>query len=103
MQNQHRIGQPVTGRSGVLVGVACSVDGCTFRVVWFDSVGLQVEPTVNLRLRSSNVCRLLDEGPKREAFDPAALLMEGQRNLSPQRLPVLLADFRSVQMKRLSF
>jgi hypothetical protein len=44
---------------------------------------------------------LMDEVPKRETFHQADVLMEGLRNLSPQRLHALLVACRSVKVKRL--
>ena len=46
---------------------------------------------------------LLDELPKHESFDHADKLIEGMSNLSPRRLAKLLADCRSVKVKRLFF
>jgi hypothetical protein len=47
------------------------------------------------------ILELLDEVPQRETFHQADMLMEGLRNLSPRRLHKLLADCRSVKVKRL--
>jgi hypothetical protein len=49
------------------------------------------------------VLELLDELPDRESFHQADMLMEGLTNLSPRRLQKLLADCRSVKVKRLFF
>jgi hypothetical protein len=49
------------------------------------------------------VLELLDELPTRESFHQVDQLMEGLSNLSPRRLQVLLADCRSVKVKRLFF
>jgi hypothetical protein len=49
------------------------------------------------------ILELLDEVPKRETFHQADMLMEGLRNLSPRRLQALLADCKSVKVKRLFF
>lgn len=49
------------------------------------------------------VLELLDEVPSRETFHQADMLMEGLRNLSPKRLQALLADCKSVKVKRLFF
>jgi Transcriptional regulator, AbiEi antitoxin, Type IV TA system/Transcriptional regulator, AbiEi antitoxin N-terminal domain len=49
------------------------------------------------------VLELLDELPQRESFHQADMLMEGLANLSPRRLQKLLADCRSVKVKRLFF
>ena len=49
------------------------------------------------------VLELLDELPHRESFHQADMLMEGLANLSPRRLQKLLADCRSVKVKRLFF
>jgi hypothetical protein len=49
------------------------------------------------------VLELLDELPKRESFHQADMLMQGLSNLSPRRLQKLLADCRSVKVKRLFF
>jgi hypothetical protein len=46
---------------------------------------------------------LLDELPSRETFHQADKLMEGLASLSPRRLTKLLADCRSVKVKRLFF
>jgi Transcriptional regulator, AbiEi antitoxin, Type IV TA system/Transcriptional regulator, AbiEi antitoxin N-terminal domain len=46
---------------------------------------------------------LLDELPNRESFDQVDKLMGGLTNLSPRRLQKLLADCRSVKVKRLFF
>jgi hypothetical protein len=46
---------------------------------------------------------LLDELPKRESFHQAQVLMQSLFNLSPRRLQKLLADCRSVKVKRLFF
>lgn len=47
------------------------------------------------------ILELLDEVPQRETFHQADMLMEGLRNLSPRRLQKLLADCRSIKVKRL--
>jgi hypothetical protein len=47
------------------------------------------------------ILELLDEVPQRETFHQADMLMEGLRNLSPRRLQRLLADCRSIKVKRL--
>lgn len=49
------------------------------------------------------ILELLDELPQRETFHQADVLMEGLRTLSPHRLQMLLADCRSVKVKRLFF
>jgi Transcriptional regulator, AbiEi antitoxin, Type IV TA system/Transcriptional regulator, AbiEi antitoxin N-terminal domain len=49
------------------------------------------------------VLELLDELPARETFHQVDKLMEGLTNLSPRRLQRLLADCRSVKVKRLFF
>jgi len=46
---------------------------------------------------------LLDELPGRESFHQADKLMEGAVNFSPRRLQTLLAECRSVKVKRLFF
>ena len=46
---------------------------------------------------------LLDELPKRETFHQVDMLMQGMTNLSPCRLQKLLADCKSVKVKRLFF
>jgi hypothetical protein len=46
---------------------------------------------------------LLDELPKRETFHQVDMLMQGMTNLSPRRLQKLLADCKSVKVKRLFF
>jgi hypothetical protein len=49
------------------------------------------------------ILELLDELPTRESFHQADKLMEGLSNLSPRRLQKLLADCKSVKVKRLFF
>lgn len=49
------------------------------------------------------ILELLDELPGRETFEQADKLMEGLVNLSPRRMQKLLADCRSVKVKRLFF
>ncbi|MGD0778810.1 MAG: type IV toxin-antitoxin system AbiEi family antitoxin domain-containing protein [Candidatus Solibacter sp.] len=49
------------------------------------------------------ILELFDEVPQRETFHQADMLMEGLRNLSPQRLHKLLVDCRSIKVKRLFF
>lgn len=49
------------------------------------------------------VLELLDELPDQETFHQADMLMEGLSTLSPTRLQTLLADCRSVKVKRLFF
>jgi Transcriptional regulator, AbiEi antitoxin, Type IV TA system/Transcriptional regulator, AbiEi antitoxin N-terminal domain len=46
---------------------------------------------------------LLDELPDRESFHQADMLMEGLTALSPTRMQKLLADCRSIKVKRLFF
>ena len=46
---------------------------------------------------------MLDELPRRESFHQVDMLMEGLGALSPRRLQLLLADCRSVKVKRLFF
>lgn len=46
---------------------------------------------------------LLDELPTRETFHQVDMLMQGMMNLSPRRLKKLLADCKSVKVKRLFF
>jgi hypothetical protein len=46
---------------------------------------------------------LLDELPHRESFHQVDMLIEGLRTLSPRRLQTLLADCKSVKVKRLFF
>jgi hypothetical protein len=46
---------------------------------------------------------LLDELPARETFHQVDMLMQGLTNLSPRRLQKLLADCKSVKVKRLFF
>jgi hypothetical protein len=46
---------------------------------------------------------LLDELPNHESFHQADMLVEGLRTLSPRRLEKLLADCRSIKVKRLFF
>jgi hypothetical protein len=46
---------------------------------------------------------MLDELPGRESFHQVDMLMEGLSALSPRRLQLLLADCRSVKVKRLFF
>ena len=49
------------------------------------------------------ILELLDELPDRETFHQADMLMEGLSTLSPTRVQTLLADCRSVKVKRLFF
>jgi hypothetical protein len=49
------------------------------------------------------ILELLDELPARESFHQVDKLMEGLTNLSPRRLQKLLADCKSVKVKRLFF
>lgn len=49
------------------------------------------------------ILELLDELPKPESFHQADMLMQGLSNLSPRRLQTLLADCRSIKVKRLFF
>jgi Transcriptional regulator, AbiEi antitoxin, Type IV TA system/Transcriptional regulator, AbiEi antitoxin N-terminal domain len=49
------------------------------------------------------ILELLDELPNRESFHQVDMLMGGLSNLSPRRLQKLLADSRSVKVKRLFF
>jgi len=49
------------------------------------------------------VLQLLDELPARESFHQVDKLFEGLANLSPHRLQKLLADCKSVKVKRLFF
>jgi hypothetical protein len=49
------------------------------------------------------ILELLDELPTRESFHQVDKLMEGLSNLSPRCLQKLLADCRSVKVKRLFF
>jgi hypothetical protein len=46
---------------------------------------------------------LLDELPSRESFEYVDKLVEGMANLSPRRMSKLLADCKSVKVKRLFF
>ncbi len=46
---------------------------------------------------------MLDELPGNESFHQADMLMEGLATLSPKRLQILLADCKSVKVKRLFF
>jgi Transcriptional regulator, AbiEi antitoxin, Type IV TA system/Transcriptional regulator, AbiEi antitoxin N-terminal domain len=46
---------------------------------------------------------LLDQLPKRETFHQVDMLVQGMTNLSPRRLRKLLADCKSVKVKRLFF
>ena len=46
---------------------------------------------------------MLDELPKKESFHHADLIMQGAANFSPRRLQKLLADCRSIKVKRLFF
>lgn len=49
------------------------------------------------------VLELLDEVPQHETFHQADMLMDGLRNLRPRKLHQLLADCRSIKVKRLFF
>ncbi len=64
--------------------------------------GLQSLPLV-VSTPERAILELLDEVPSRETFHQADVLMEGLRTLSPRRLQALLADCRSVKIKRLFF
>ena len=46
---------------------------------------------------------MLDELPRHESFHQVDMIVEGLRTLSPRRLQKLLADCRSVKVKRLFF
>jgi hypothetical protein len=63
----------------------------------------QWEWPVALSTPERAILELLDELPKRESFHQADMLMQGLSNLSPRRLQKLLADCRSVKVKRLFF
>jgi hypothetical protein len=47
------------------------------------------------------ILELLDQVPQRETFHQADVLIEGLRTLSPRRVHKLLADCRSIKVKRL--
>jgi hypothetical protein len=49
------------------------------------------------------ILELLDELPEHESFHQVHMLMQNLSNLSPRRLQKLLADCRSVKVKRLFF
>jgi hypothetical protein len=49
------------------------------------------------------ILELLDELPKHESFHQAYMLMQSLSNLSPRRLQTVLADCRSIKVKRLFF
>lgn len=49
------------------------------------------------------ILELLDELPNRESFHQVDMLMQNLSNLSPRRLQKLLADCRSIKVKRLFF
>ena len=49
------------------------------------------------------ILELLDELPEHESFHQADVLMEGLGTLSPPKLQKLLADCKSVKVKRLFF
>jgi hypothetical protein len=49
------------------------------------------------------ILELLDELPDHESFHQVDMLMEGLTNLSPRRLAKLLADCKSIKVKRLFF
>jgi hypothetical protein len=76
-----------------------------------DSLGLsltetpwgQWDWTLVLSTPERALLELLDELPKRETFHQVDMLMQGMTNLSPRRLRVLLADCKSVKVKRLFF
>ncbi len=61
----------------------------------------QGEWPLTLSTAERAVLELLDALPKRETFHQVDVLMDGMRNLSPRRLNKLLADCRSVKVKRL--
>lgn len=46
---------------------------------------------------------MLDELPRHESFHQADMIMQGAANFSPRRLQRLLADCRSIKVKRLFF
>jgi hypothetical protein len=46
---------------------------------------------------------LLDQLPRHESFHQVDMLVEGLRTLSPRRLQMLLADCKSIKVKRLFF
>jgi transcriptional regulator with AbiEi antitoxin domain of type IV toxin-antitoxin system len=64
--------------------------------------GLKSRPLV-VSAPERAILELLDEVPVRETFHQADVLMEGLRNLSPRRLHTLLAECKSVKVKRLFF
>lgn len=49
------------------------------------------------------ILELLDELPDKESFHDADMLMEGLSTLSPRKLQKLLADCKSIKVKRLFF
>jgi len=61
----------------------------------------------DMTLRASTperaLLELLDELPRNESFHHVDMLVEGLRTLSPRRLQTLLADCKSVKVKRLFF
>lgn len=72
-----------------------------------DSVSVQPWGQWNWPLTLSTperaILELLNELPTRESFHQVDKLFEGLANLSPRRLTALLADCRSVKVKRLFF
>ena len=62
--------------------------------------GLADSDVLRPSARSSNCSTRFRD---RETFHQADMLMEGLRKLSPRRLQTLLADCRSVKVKRLFF
>jgi hypothetical protein len=68
------------------------------RQLWGDS-----DWPLTLSTPERALLELLDELPAHETFHQADMLFEGMRTLSPRRLQKLLADCRSVKVKRLFF
>lgn len=81
----------------------------TTLVRWKDSVGKETTTTdwqgwpLTLSTPERAVLQLLDELPEREGFHQVDKLFEGLANLSPHRMQKLLADCKSVKVKRLFF
>lgn len=100
-------------RSTLVPGELSVVDGTTAQKERADQrlahAGLTVQPwgqwewPLVLSAPERAVLELLDELPSRESFHQVDMLMEGLTGLSPRRLQKLLADCRSVKVKRLFF
>jgi hypothetical protein len=61
------------------------------------------EWTLTVSTPERALLELLDELPRRESFHQVDMLVEGLRTLSPRRIQTLLADCKSIKVKRLFF